>query len=93
MTDASFPVEPVGFVRSVLIERHVAPRQGYLGAPEAWIEIVERAVPGLLGVVAGDEVVVLTWLHLAKRDVLRVHPRGDMGEVGIIAAELHREGQ
>ena len=26
---------------------------------------------------AGDEIVVLTWLHLADRDVLSVHPRGD----------------
>jgi tRNA-Thr(GGU) m(6)t(6)A37 methyltransferase TsaA len=25
----------------------------------------------------GDEVLVLTWLHLGRRDVLSVHPRGD----------------
>ena len=26
----------------------------------------------------GDEVIVLTWLHRARRDVLRVHPRDDV---------------
>jgi tRNA-Thr(GGU) m(6)t(6)A37 methyltransferase TsaA len=26
----------------------------------------------------GDRVIVLTWLHLARRDVLRVHPRDDV---------------
>ena len=31
----------------------------------------------LEGIRAGDRVVVLTWLHQAARDVLRVHPRGD----------------
>ncbi len=25
----------------------------------------------------GDEVIVLTWLHQSRRDVLRVHPRSD----------------
>ncbi len=25
----------------------------------------------------GSEVIVITWLHLASRDVLRVHPRDD----------------
>ena len=26
----------------------------------------------------GDELLVLTWLDRARRDVLRVHPRGDL---------------
>src|SRR6516164_456842 len=26
----------------------------------------------------GDEVILLTWLDRARRDVLRVHPRGDV---------------
>jgi tRNA-Thr(GGU) m(6)t(6)A37 methyltransferase TsaA len=29
------------------------------------------------GLAVGDEVVVLTWLHRGRRDVLRVHPRSD----------------
>lgn len=51
--------------------------QGDEGAPEAWIEISPQAEPGLMGIMAGDELIVLTWLHLAERDVLQVHPRGD----------------
>jgi len=32
----------------------------------------------LEGIRAGHEVIVLTWLDRARRDVLRVHPRGDV---------------
>jgi tRNA-Thr(GGU) m(6)t(6)A37 methyltransferase TsaA len=32
---------------------------------------------GLDGLVAGSDVVVVTWLHRARRDVLKVHPRSD----------------
>jgi tRNA-Thr(GGU) m(6)t(6)A37 methyltransferase TsaA len=78
MSQPDFTLEPVGVVRSTLTSRHDAPRQGYLGAPEAWIEIAERVAPGLLGVRVGDELVVLTGLHRARREVLRVHPRGDL---------------
>ena len=31
-----------------------------------------------MGIQPGDELIVLTWLHLAERDVLQVHPRGDL---------------
>ena len=30
------------------------------------------------GIRPGDEMIVLTWLDRARRDVLRVHPRGDL---------------
>jgi tRNA-Thr(GGU) m(6)t(6)A37 methyltransferase TsaA len=32
---------------------------------------------GLEGLAAGDELIVVTWLHRARRDVLRVRPRSD----------------
>ena len=51
--------------------------QGDEGAPEAWLELTPQAASGLLGIQAGDELIVLTWLHLAERGVLQVHPRGD----------------
>ena len=28
-----------------------------------------------MGIKAGDELIVITWLHQGKRDVLQVHPR------------------
>ena len=52
--------------------------QGDEGAPDAWLELTPQAAPGLMGIKPGDELIVLTWLHLAERDVLQVHPRGDL---------------
>ena len=52
--------------------------QGDEGAPEAWLELTPMAAPGLMGIKAGDELLLLTWLHLAQREVLQVHPRGDV---------------
>ena len=52
--------------------------QGSEGAPEAWLEVKPHVADGLAGIKPGDELIVLTWLHLAERDVLQVHPRGDL---------------
>jgi tRNA-Thr(GGU) m(6)t(6)A37 methyltransferase TsaA len=54
-----------------------APRQGSEGAPDAWLEVDPAFARGLLGIAAGEEVTVVTWLHRADRGVLEVHPRGD----------------
>lgn len=72
-----FSLNTVGFVRSQLKKRKNAPRQGYLGAPEAWLEILPKYAKCLHRVVAGDEVILLTWLHEAERTVMRVHPGSD----------------
>jgi tRNA-Thr(GGU) m(6)t(6)A37 methyltransferase TsaA len=74
---AGFALRPIGVIRSTLRTRAEAPRQGDEGAPEAWLEIQPWAARGLEGVSAGARLVVLTWLHRARRDVLRVHPRND----------------
>lgn len=76
--EAGYRIEPIGVVRSTLIDRKGAPRQGYEGAPEAWLELTPQVAPGLVGIEIGDEVIVLTWLHRARREVLQVHPRGEM---------------
>ena len=52
--------------------------QGGEGAPDVWLELTPDVAKGLLGIKAGNELIVLTWLHLAERDVLQVHPRGDL---------------
>jgi tRNA-Thr(GGU) m(6)t(6)A37 methyltransferase TsaA len=70
-------LRPVGVVRSPLRDPAVAPMQGYEGALDAWIEIHPAFAQALTGIAEGDDVIVLTWLHLARRDVLEVHPRGD----------------
>ena len=76
MIQTSYMIEPIGVVRSELTSREAAPLQGDEGAPAAWLEITERVAPGLAGIAAGDELIVLTWLHRAQRDMLQVHPRG-----------------
>jgi tRNA-Thr(GGU) m(6)t(6)A37 methyltransferase TsaA len=73
-----YTIEPIGFIRSELTELEAAPMQGDEGAPAAWLELTPSAAPGLLGIMAGDELFLLTWLHLGQRDVLQVHPRGDL---------------
>ena len=78
MMDATtYSLRPVGFVRSPLTTREKAPLQGAEGAPEAWVEIDPAFAVALSGVAAGDDVILLTWLHLSRRDVLEVHPRGN----------------
>jgi len=84
MSDTPKPAEsrnaelvPIGVIRSALTQLADAPKQGSEGAPDAWLEIQPWAARALVGVAVGDELLVITWLHAARRDVLEVHPRGD----------------
>jgi tRNA-Thr(GGU) m(6)t(6)A37 methyltransferase TsaA len=72
-----YVLKPIGFVRSPLRARADAPRQGSEGAPDAWILLEPSVADALQGIAAGDQLVVVTWLHEAQRDVLQVHPRDD----------------
>jgi tRNA-Thr(GGU) m(6)t(6)A37 methyltransferase TsaA len=74
---AEFVVRPVGWVESTLVDRGMAPRQGDEGAPEAWLVFHPRYARAMAEFAAGQEVLVLTWLDRAGRDVLAVHPRDD----------------
>ena len=78
MSKTKYTIEPIGFVRSRLTQLEAAPMQGDEGAPDAWLELIPDVAQGLLGIKVGDELIMLTWLHLAERDVLQVHPRGDL---------------
>jgi len=73
-----YVVRPIAWVRSSLAQRADAPKQSYEGAPDARLEIVQEFIPALDGIAAGHEIVILTWLHEAQRDVLKVHPRDDL---------------
>ena len=77
MSLTPYTIEPIGNVRSVLTRIEDAHMQRDEGAPEAWLELSALVAQRLTGIEAGDELIVLTWLHLAQRDVLQVHPRGD----------------
>lgn len=75
--ETNYRVRPIGIVRSVLRRRRDCPKHSWLGAPEAWLQIDTEYLQALEGVEAGQEVIVLTWLHQSDRSVLRVHPGRD----------------
>ena len=74
----SYAAYPIGYIRSELKSREFAPRQGSEGAPEAWLEMNPAFADGIRDIEAGDEIIVITWLHEAVRTELQVHPRGDV---------------
>jgi tRNA-Thr(GGU) m(6)t(6)A37 methyltransferase TsaA len=70
-------MKPIGKVASPLNDLESAPLQADEGAPEAWLVFDPQMLEGLRSLRSGDEVIVITWLDRARRDVLSVHPRGD----------------
>ncbi len=73
-----FTIRPIGVVESPLTDLDSAPNQGDEGAPEAWLVFDPAVGVGLRDLAVGTEVLVLTWLDRADRNVLAVHPRGDL---------------
>ena len=73
-------VVPVGWVSSSLTRLGDAPKQGHEGAPHARIRIELPFRSALDRLEAGQDLLILTWLHESRRDVLLVHPRDDMGQ-------------
>jgi tRNA-Thr(GGU) m(6)t(6)A37 methyltransferase TsaA len=72
-----YELSVIGRVESPLVDRAAAPRQGDEGSPPAWLVFEERVAEGLRDITAGDELLLVTWLDRADRDVLRVRPRND----------------
>jgi tRNA-Thr(GGU) m(6)t(6)A37 methyltransferase TsaA len=72
-----YEVRPIGGVESTITDRETAPKQGFEGAPEAWLVFDAAVAEGIRDLQVGTDVFVLTWLHQARRDVLAVHPRDD----------------
>jgi tRNA-Thr(GGU) m(6)t(6)A37 methyltransferase TsaA len=71
-------LQPIGWIRSELKNTKDAPRFYTEGAPNARLELDARLLDALDGIKVGDDIVVITWLHLANRGILKVHPRGDL---------------
>jgi len=70
-------LRPIGVIRSTIKSRSEAPKQGTEGAPDVWLEVHRFAAEAMEGLSVGDEIIVVTWLHRARRDVMKVHPRSD----------------
>ena len=75
--DDPFELRPIGHVRSSLRTRAQAPLQGAEGAPEATLQFVPELAGAVTDLRPGQELLVLTWPHLADAGTLRVHPRGN----------------
>ena len=65
----------IGRVESTLRDPAAAPKQADHTAPSAWIVLAPSFHVGLSDVRVGDDLLVITWLDQARRDVLRVHPQ------------------
>ena len=87
MAGGPYVVEPIGWVESVLVDRDQAPKQGDEGAPDALLVFEPAVAEGLRDLQVGTEVILLTWLDRGRRDVLVVHPRGDLSrpETGVFS--------
>lgn len=70
-----FTLKPIGHVRSPLVDRKQAPKQGDEGTPEAQLIFKPEFETGLKDLRTGEEVLVLTWLDRSDRETLMVHPR------------------
>jgi tRNA-Thr(GGU) m(6)t(6)A37 methyltransferase TsaA len=87
MSGDRYEVRPIGRVESSLVDASSAPKQGDEGAPEAWIILESWVRDAARDLAGGDEVLVLTWLDRARRDVYAVHPRDDVSrpELGVLS--------
>jgi tRNA-Thr(GGU) m(6)t(6)A37 methyltransferase TsaA len=70
-------LKPIGVIRSGIKDPEDAPLFYTEGAPDAVLEMFPEYLDALHRMKAGDEVIVITWLHLADRNVLKVHPQGN----------------
>lgn len=77
MKDTQYSVRQIGVVRSALKSREDCPNQGYEGAPEARLEIDPAFTDAMDGLKPEQEILILSWFHLGRRDLLKVHPRGN----------------
>ncbi len=86
-SEARYEVRPIGRVASVLTDVEHAPNQGDAGAPDAWLVIDPPVHEGVRDIRAGAEILVLTWLHKARRDELATHPEDEMSrpELGVFS--------
>ena len=77
MLETEYTLLPIGLLRSPLTQREDAPNQGGEGAPDAWLDVNPALAAGLEGIAAGQEIIVITWLHQSRHDILKLHPRWD----------------
>ncbi len=68
---------PVGVMHCRLLSPDDTPKNFTESDQTGTLEIFPRYEEALEGIEAGQTLVALFWLHQARRDVLKVYPRGD----------------
>jgi tRNA-Thr(GGU) m(6)t(6)A37 methyltransferase TsaA len=77
MAEEHYHLHPIGVVESPLTDRAAAPLQGHEGAPDATLVMRKEMSEGVRDLEAGNDLIVLTWLHQSNREVLSTRPRSD----------------
>ncbi len=67
----------IGMLHGDIASRDDAPKNYSESNRVGTIEVFSQYTEGLEGIAPGQTIVVLFWLHEARRDILKVHPRGD----------------
>ena len=67
----------IGRIHTPWTDRRHCPRQGRQDGPLCRIEVFEPWVAALDEIEAFEQIEVLYWLHLSRRDLVRQSPRGD----------------
>ncbi|MDK2372875.1 MAG: tRNA (N6-threonylcarbamoyladenosine(37)-N6)-methyltransferase TrmO [Candidatus Korarchaeota archaeon] len=70
-------LKPIGYVKTVYKTREECPPQADSKSPPAKLILKEEFLPAIKGISIEDELIIFTWLHKGKRDVLQCHPRRD----------------
>lgn len=70
-------LQVIGVLHGDILSSDDAPKNYDESDRTGTLEIYPAYLDGLDGITAGQTIVVLFWLHRARRDVLKVYPRGD----------------
>ena len=75
--EAEIKITPIGVMHCRLRTREETPRYYTESNVTGILEIFAPYLEAMDGIEAGQTVVVLFWLHQARRDQMKVYPRGD----------------
>jgi len=83
----TFSATAIGFINSQLTKLEDCPHQESQNAPEAYLELYASFTEGMKDIAAGDKLVILTWFHLANREILKCYKRNEVGskEFGVFS--------
>jgi tRNA-Thr(GGU) m(6)t(6)A37 methyltransferase TsaA len=82
-----FTVRPVGYIHSELKDLKDCPLQESENAPEAYLEVESAYSQAVKDIAVGDKLIILTWFHLADREILKCYKRNLVGteEFGVFS--------